>query len=318
MEIKNHRLGHAYLLVGARGSGKTTLDRNLFMSLNSELREERPAPCLQCGSCLRAQKMQHENLLLISPPHDQLSAQIKVETLREALRATAFPPLNGGVRLILIREAEHLNLFSANALLKTLEEPPPNNLIILTVQETAELLPTVVSRCRRLNLQPLPDKVILQVLRAEGCDEAEARAALSGGSLGQARATDPVKLLANLQYILQQLRPTKQNQNFGELAKELAAPFRGKERLDRLGLTALLELLAQHYRDAAVTAAGRANLTLLSVNHASGVSMNAAIDNVGQIRICQKQILVNANPELALTVLLQQITKNTQADITHE
>jgi DNA polymerase-3 subunit delta' len=316
-EIKNRRLAHAYLLAGARGSGKTTLAMNLFMALNCELRAERPAPCLQCPSCLRAQKTQHENLLLISPPHDQLSAQIKVETLREALRATHFPPLNGGVRLILIREAEHLNPAGANALLKTLEEPPPNNLIILTVQETAELLPTLVSRCRRLNVQPLPDKVILRVLRAQGYNEAETRAALSGGSLGQARAADPVKLLATLRYILQQLRPTRQNQNFWELAKELAAPFRGPERLDRLGLTALLELLAQYYRDAAVTGAGRAHLALLPISPKNGVAINEAIDNFNRIRACQRQILENVNPELALTVLLRQLTDK-QADINHE
>lgn len=308
-EIKNKRLAHAYMLVGAKGSGRGTLALILFMALNCEQRASRPAPCLSCASCLRAQKGQHENLIILQPPHDQLSAQIKVEDLREALRATGFPPLNNGYRLILVRQAEHLNPASGNALLKTLEEPPARNLIILTVQETAGLLPTLVSRCRRLNLQPLPADIMLKILQEKGCSQPGARVALSGGALGQALELDPQHLQEVLQYLLQQLDKVNTLNGWWALAQELVGLFRGKDRLDRLGLVGLLGLLAQYYRDQAVISSGRGQLALLPETATGHIAMDTVLESFNQVRQCQNRLLANAQPELAITMLLSRLAE---------
>ena len=301
-EVKNNRLAHAYLLIGAKGSGRGMVAITLFMALNCEKRHSQPAPCMVCPSCVRARKGQHENLIVLQPPHDQLSAQIKVEDLREALRATSFPPMNNGYRLIFIREAEQLNPASANALLKTLEEPPARNLIMLSVQDTAGLLPTLVSRCRRLNLQPLASDIMLKALHENGCPQAEARVALSGGSLGLALELEPEQLQDVLQDLLRQLDKVNTLDSWWAVAQELVGQFRGKERLDRQGLVGLLGLLAQYYRDQAVAAAGRGHMALLP--QLGKVGMAAALACFNQVRLCQNRLLANAQPELTLTMLL--------------
>lgn len=312
MEIKNQRMAHAYLLVGPKGSGRAHLALNLFMALNCENRLTGASPCLNCASCLRAARQQHENLIILAPPHDQASAQIKVEDLREALRATCFPPLNNGVRLIFIREAEQLNQASANALLKTLEEPPAHNLIILSVQETAGLLPTLVSRCRKLNLQPLASDIMLKVLEERACSQPRARIALSGGALGQALELDPELLQSTLEYLLAQLDDKNSLSDWWSLSEELTSRFRGKERIDRQGLVGLLGLLAQFYRDQAISSAGRRKLALLSDIKAQKVPLKQALYNFNQVRKCQNQLLGNAQPELALTVLLNRLANAPQ------
>ena len=303
-EVANQRLAHAYLLIGPKGSGRATLALLLFMALNCESRGVKP--CLVCPSCVRAGKGQHENLIILAPPHDQASAQIKAEDLREALRATNFAPLRGGTRLILIREAEHLNLTSANALLKTLEEPPPGNLIMLSVQDTMSLLPTLVSRCRFLNLQPLNSEVMFKALQEKGCTQVAARVALSNGSLGQATQLDPELLQETLDELLKQLVEINALADLWATAAEVVGRFRGKERMDRQGIVALLSLLAQFYRDQAVKAAGRSDLALLEYR-GPAMALDMALDNFNMVRVCQNQILANAQPELALTVLFSRL-----------
>ena len=310
LEVRNQRLAHAYLLIGRKGSGRGHLALHLFMALNCEKRHQQEAPCLQCASCLRAGRRQHENLIILTPPHDQLSAQIKVDDLREVMRSTTFPPLNQGVRLILIREAEHLNQAAANALLKTLEEPPPHNLIMLSVQEAAGLLPTLISRCRRLNLQPLAPDIMLKALQERGCNQPEARVALSGGSLGLALELDPTGMQEVLEDLLAQLEQASSLNGWWTLAENLVKQFKqvdGQDRMDRLGLVGLLELLAQHYRDQAVSMAGRPALALLPNMTNRYLPLFQAVENFNQVRLCQNQILGNARPVLALITLLNQL-----------
>ncbi|MDR1396198.1 MAG: hypothetical protein LBJ14_00460 [Desulfarculales bacterium] len=304
-EAANNRLAHAYLLVGAKGSGRFRLALNLFTALNCQRREEGLSPCLQCPSCQRAAKLQHENLLILAPSQEQASAQIKVDALRAALRTLAFPPLGQGARFILIREAEQLNPAGGNALLKSLEEPPANNFIMLCAQDPAALLPTLVSRCRRLNLQPLAPEVMLQALREKGCSRIPARIALSGGSLGQALAMDPEQMEEKLGHLLRQLFKADTLNDLWGLAEEVAANFQG-ERRDRQGLVSFLDLLAQYYRDAAVARAGRPEMALLG-QAAHDISLARALDNFNWVRCCQNQILTNAQPELALTVLMKRL-----------
>jgi DNA polymerase-3 subunit delta' len=307
-EAAGNRLAHAYLLTGAKGSGRFRLALNLFMALNCQRREEGLSPCLQCPSCQRAGKLQHENLLILAPSQEQASAQIKVDALRQALRTLAFPPLNQGARFILIREAEQLNPAGANALLKSLEEPPPGNFIILCAQDTAALLPTLVSRCRRLNLQPLASEVMFKILREKGLSRIPARIALSGGSLGQALAMDPEQLEENLRHVLRQLFKAGNLNELWTLAEEISGNFRTAERLDRQGLVSFLDLLAQYYRDLAVARAGRPEMALLGqAEEVYDISLARALENFNWVRCCQNQILANAQPELALTVLMNRL-----------
>ncbi|MCA1906673.1 MAG: DNA polymerase III subunit delta' [Desulfarculus sp.] len=308
-EAASGRLAHAYLFVGPQGCGRGTAALALFRALNCERRDD--PPCGVCASCRRALAGQHEDLLILAPPHDQASAQIKVEEVREMVRSLSFAPFGGGWRLVLIRQAGQLNPSSANALLKTLEEPPPRNLLVLTVQDPAEVLPTLVSRCRRVNFKPLDEGLIASELERRGLapEAARLKAALSGGSLGRALELDQELLAANLRTWRERLAQPGDPLADWSLAEELVAPFRGGERLDRQGLVELLDLLALYLRDCAVAAAGRPSAAFLppELLAGAGLDLERASRGFDLVRQAQSQILGNAAPELAITVLLGRL-----------
>ncbi len=308
-EAASGRLAHAYLFVGPLGCGRGTAALALFRALNCENRDD--PPCGVCPSCRRALAGQHEDLLILAPPNDQASAQIKVEEVREMVRALSFAPFGGGHRLVLIRQAGQLNPSSANALLKTLEEPPPRNLLVLTVQDPAEVLPTLVSRCRRVNFKPLDEGLIAAELMRRGLapEAARLKAALSGGSLGRALELDQERLAASLRTWRERLAQPADPLADWSLAEELVAPFRGGERMDRQGLVELLDLLALYLRDCAVVAAGRPEAAFLPPElwSGAGLDLNQANRGFDLVRQAQSHILGNAAPELAIAVLLGQL-----------
>jgi DNA polymerase-3 subunit delta' len=307
-EMASHRLAHAYLFVGPLGCGRGSTALALFQALNCQDAGAGVA-CGHCPSCRRAISGQHEDLVVLAPPAGQASAQIKVEAVREMIRAISFAPLGSGSRLVLIRQAGQMNPSSANVLLKTLEEPPPRNILVLTVQDPGEILPTLVSRCRRVNFLPLEEGLIAGELLRRGLDEPSARlkAALSGGSLGRALDLDHGQLTATLGRLLGHLGSPLGALEDWALAEELVAPFRGGERLDRQGLVELLDLLALYFRDCAVAAAGRPQAAFLAGSGLTPSHPDLALASRGfeLVRACQSQVLANAAPELALTVLLQ-------------
>ncbi|CAO0823733.1 DNA polymerase III subunit delta' [Desulfarculales bacterium] len=307
-EMASGRLAHAYLFVGPIGSGRGSTALALFQALNCQDADAGVA-CNQCPSCRRALSGQHEELMVLAPPGDQASAQIKVEAVREMIRSISFAPLGRHIRLVLIRQAAQLNLASANVLLKTLEEPPPRNILVLTVQTPGEILPTLVSRCRRVNFLPLEEGLIADELMRRGLDQASARikGALSGGSLGRALDLDQGWLTATLTRLREYLATPLGALEDWSLAEELVAPFRRGERLDRQGLVELLDLLALYFRDSAVAAAGRPQAAFLAAGDLAPAEPDLAQASRGfeLVRACQTQVLANAAPELALTVLLQ-------------
>ncbi len=307
-EMAAGRLAHAYLFVGPLGTGRGTTALKLFQALNCEDRGGETA-CGVCGPCRRALARQHEDLLVLAPPNDQASAQIKVDELREMIRALSFAPFGGGTRLVLIRQAQQMNPSSANVLLKTLEEPPPGNILVLTVQDPGEILPTLVSRCRRVNFLPLTEEVIAGELTRRGLEPqaASLRAALAAGSLGRALELDQTRLRQTLERLLEHIQAPAGPLGDWSFAEELVAPFRGGERLDRQGLVEALDLLALYFRDGAAQAAGRPQAALLPRAGVEfrGLDLEAASRGFGLVRACQSQVLANAAPELAVAVLLQ-------------
>ncbi len=307
-ELEAGRLAHAYLFVGPRGCGRGTTALALFRALNCE-QSGADEPCGVCGSCRRALAGQHEDLLVLAPPAGQASAQIKVEEVREVIRALSFAPLGGGTRLVLIREAEHLNPTSANVLLKTLEEPPPGNLLVLTVQDPRGILPTLVSRCRRVNFAPLESGLIARELERRGSEPhaAALKAAMSGGSLGRALELDQDKLAGELERLLERLAARDGTVGDWRFAEELVRDFRGAV-IDRQGLAQALELLAVYFRDQAVRAAGRPQAVLLPASgEGPGLGLAAAARGFELVRRAQARIMANAAPELAITVLLHEL-----------
>ncbi len=303
-ELGAGRLAHAYMFVGPKGVGRASTARALFAAVNCANPTDQ-GPCGVCPSCHRLAVGTHEDFLVLAPPGEARSSQIKVEEVREAIRATGFAPFGGGSRLILIKQAEHLNPASANALLKTLEEPPPGNILVLTVGDAKELLPTLVSRCRKVNFLPLTAEEIAAELirRGESASDARLKAGLAGGSLGRALELNTAALQSDLERLVGQLTAGGQALEDWGFAEELVGAHRGPAGIDREGISQALDLLALYFRDAAVAAAGRENLSWLPGPPAA-LNIASACQAFAQVRRAQGQILANAAPELALVVLL--------------
>jgi DNA polymerase-3 subunit gamma/tau len=156
--LDNNRLHHAYLFTGTRGVGKTTIARIFSKSLNCE-QGLSAKPCGQCSTCKEIENGNFIDLLEIDA-----ASRTKVEDTRELLDNVQYKPSRGRFKVYLIDEVHMLSKHSFNALLKTLEEPPPHVKFLLATTDPQKLPVTILSRCLQFNLKALSRTQISQQL----------------------------------------------------------------------------------------------------------------------------------------------------------
>jgi len=147
--LDNDRLHHAYLFTGTRGVGKTTIARILAKSLNCETGVS-SKPCGKCSACEEINEGRFVDLIEVDA-----ASRTKVEDTRELLENVQYAPTRGRYKVYLIDEVHMLSQHSFNALLKTLEEPPPHVKFLLATTDPQRLPVTVLSRCLQFNLKSL-------------------------------------------------------------------------------------------------------------------------------------------------------------------
>jgi DNA polymerase III subunit delta' len=181
------RLRHAYLFTGPRGVGRRTLALRLAQAVNCLQPQAPGMPCGACSTCLRLERMQHPDLAVLQAETE--GGVLKVEGIRELQHSLSLAPYEARYRVALLLRFEEANASAANALLKTLEEPPPQVILLLTAESAEGLLPTIPSRCEVVRLKALPLQTVEEGLRERWNLEPErARllAHLSGGRPGYA------------------------------------------------------------------------------------------------------------------------------------
>ncbi|NNK58719.1 MAG: DNA polymerase III subunit delta' [Desulfofustis sp.] len=195
------RMPHAYLFRGPDGVGKK------FAALLTAARINCAAPddysgCGTCSSCRKLRSGNHPDVVIVSPD----KGSIKIDRVRELCRSLSFPPYESVMRVVIIEDVHAMTTEAGNSLLKTLEEPPENNLLILTAESSRELLPTIVSRCQTLMFYGLPvgecARVIGQKLPEIGPDEARLLAELAGGSPGTALTLNNKELVGRYRAVV--------------------------------------------------------------------------------------------------------------------
>jgi len=150
-EIKNGRIAHAYLFSGPRGCGKTTTARIIAKAVNCLNRKSSEAePCNQCANCLEIQSGRAIDLIEIDA-----ASHRGIDDIRELREGIKFAPSKLKYKVFIIDECHQLSKDAANALLKTLEEPPAHAIFILATTELHKILPTILSRCQRFNFHKL-------------------------------------------------------------------------------------------------------------------------------------------------------------------
>ncbi len=181
--LANGRLHHAYLFTGTRGVGKTTIARILARCLNCESNGVTAQPCGECPACREIDEGRFVDLIEVDA-----ASRTKVEDTRELLDNVQYAPTRGRYKLYLIDEVHMLSGHSFNALLKTLEEPPPHVKFLLATTDPQKLPMTVLSRCLQFNLKHLPAALIdAHLAHIAGAEEIEHDA----GAMAQlARAAD--------------------------------------------------------------------------------------------------------------------------------
>jgi len=152
--LDNDRLHHAFLFTGTRGVGKTTIARILAKSLNCETGVS-SKPCGQCSACTEIDEGRFIDLIEVDA-----ASRTKVEDTRELLDNVQYAPTRGRYKVYLIDEVHMLSTHSFNALLKTLEEPPPHVKFLLATTDPQRLPVTILSRCLQFNLKRLPLNLI--------------------------------------------------------------------------------------------------------------------------------------------------------------
>jgi len=185
--LQSHKLPKAFIFYGPAGVGKASMAFLLAKALNCPQFDDEP--CDECNSCFKIEKRIHADIQYFQP----VAKEISIEQMRSLSSQINLKPFEGRIKVFIIDPAEKLSLEGANALLKTLEEPPANSLIILITTNLSSLLPTIRSRCQLLHFAVIPRKKLEETLKERfkyKTSEARSLAHLSSGSLGRALSTN--------------------------------------------------------------------------------------------------------------------------------
>lgn len=162
---RENRLPHALLFSGPAGLGKRQLAEAYAQLVLCKKSQEAAASCGHCHSCQLMSAQSHPDFYLVQP--EQEGQAIKIDQIRELSEFIQKTSHQGGYRVVLIQPAEAMNSYAANALLKTLEEPTPNTLIMVISDQKAALLPTIRSRCQLLRFSAPAEKEALAWLTSQ-------------------------------------------------------------------------------------------------------------------------------------------------------
>jgi DNA polymerase III subunit gamma/tau len=156
--LQLHKLSHAYLFAGPRGTGKTTMAKIFSKGLNCQ--KQQAEPCGECDNCLALQENRHPDVIEIDAASNN-----GVDEVRDLIDKVKYAPIKGQYKIYIIDEVHMMTSGAFNALLKTLEEPPSHVVFILATTEPHKILPTILSRCQRFDFGKVQEKDLLQRLK---------------------------------------------------------------------------------------------------------------------------------------------------------
>ncbi|WP_243374475.1 DNA polymerase III subunit delta' [Geotalea sp. SG265] len=296
------RLAHAYLFEGVEGCGKKATALALIEAAFCST----SGGCGLCSSCRKIRSLQHPDMHLIEPD----GAFIKIDQIRSLQKELAYRPFEAPKKACIIDGAERLNQAAGNALLKTLEEPSGNALIILITSQPSGVLPTILSRCQRLFFHGLPEEMITSYLVNTGIDgeSAHLAASLAGGSMKNALEITKGTVISERKQLLTRL--------FGLSTGDITPLFQAAEELAAEKEKALetIEVLTSFLRDLLLLGAEGTdivNTDLLPLLEQLGKGLNRAriMEKIENVASAKTALLRNVNTRLALEVLFMRLAE---------
>jgi DNA polymerase-3 subunit delta' len=311
--LESGNIAHAMLFVGIEGIGKSSAATAFAMACNCRVAKaggtdgDKQAPfgnvaCGQCASCRKMLSGTHPDLICLGPS----PTMIRIGQIRDLCHDLSLKPREARVRVVIITDAQTMNPEAANALLKVLEEPPANTILILTAPQVSDLLPTVVSRCQRIRFSPLSPETIAELLQDKLKASAQAAAAISamaGGSIGQAMVMHRSGWLARRQWLLEHIQSLAQASVGAQLA--LAQRMAAKKE----ALPEYLTVMLSWFRDLALWRVAPEKILNKDLTRAvrygsQKVKPSRLLAQIAAVEGARLALAANANPRLTTESLI--------------
>jgi DNA polymerase-3 subunit delta' len=305
---------HAFLLSGIPSLGKRTLARRFAQALLCE-QPNNGNPCFECGSCRRVLRGSHPDISVFSlEQQSRLAGErgskpttLTIETARSISAQAPLRPMIGDWRFVIVDDAEMLLPDAQEALLKTIEEPPPFLVLLLIASDREAILPTIRSRCELFELSAVPIAEIETFLRETGVDAevATAAAAFSNGAPGWAiRAAEDTLLIEESASVVEQAASWIESSAFDRVATALAmGDSMTKQRAENV---AVVEATAGLWRDSLLVRSGNSDRIVyrahadLTDRLAGSYEIFELLAALSSVWTCLEDVRMNIRPRLAL------------------
>ncbi len=313
--ITAERLAHSYLITGPSKIGKTTLALDIARAANCTSDNR---PCGTCRQCQRITPGLHPDVRTIgleAARSGRLRTQISIEQVREIQRDASLLPYEGRSRVFIFENGEKLSGEAANSLLKTLEEPPDRVIIIIVASDANAVLPTILSRCRRIDLRTAPPGIIADYLVEEKSlsrERAEEISGLSGGRIGWAiEAADDPAIITRIAEALDLIEATVK----GPLAErfDYSESLARRFSADRQGVFTELDLWQSWWRDVLLIGQRKHELVVNSSRKETLTSVadqNSIEEVSASLRAIRRTVFLlerNVSPRLALESMMMKL-----------
>ncbi len=305
--FRSGRLAHAYLFYGPDGIGKKSAALALTNFVFCENNADGDDSCGYCAACRKLEADNHPDLITVRPD----KSWIKIDMVRELQKKLHFGKYDADFKFCIIDDADRMRVEAANALLKTLEEPSANTIIILVTSKVNMLLPTIVSRCQKVRFNPLTTgEVKGELIRryALGNEDADIISTFLQGSFAKLTTDDFSTIIELRQKLAKQVRDISLNNLSGiiKFSADLASS-------DKDLLVETVEIIKTFYRDAAMLKSGVDDLINKDIRDeiqkmAQAVTLDELFEKINIMNQIQRSIMGNVNKKLAMESMLIELS----------